>query len=233
MRFFVILLLLFSLSCCQLVHRIRSEDPIKKDSDPFTDVVLRYSTALKYEKNLNLEDSFVCYENGKAKSVRMDFISQDVISLCEARFLLVDLVEGFLKEINRTRDAVGESVKGHFSPDDLEIYIHYECDYVGYVDTAYIGWIRLKDGISVFYAGDIDSYTQDFWHSRQEPYSKSLEIATVMRDSEAAYKATHHVRAERSFFGDHDFNSNSWFSGRSGGQHSQLRPYSQAPATRL
>jgi hypothetical protein len=233
MRSLFILFLALSLTGCQLVHRIRTDETKKIDSNPFTDVTLRYATALKYEKNLNLEDSFVCFEEGKAKTVRLDFTSQDIISLCQARFLLVDLVEGFLKELNRAEEALTQNPKGHFTANDLEIYIHYDSDYVDYVDTAYIGWIRLKDGVSVFYAADIGSYSQDFWQSRQEPYEKSLEIATVMRDAESDYRATHHVQAQRSFFGDHDFSSNSWFSGKSVRERSGVRSFTEAPSNRL
>lgn len=141
--------------------------------EPVADVVLRYATELKYEKELNLMDSRIVYDDS-LRRVRLDFVSQHISELCDARMLLVDIVEELLKRLNASAEARNQVVKRHFDYFDLEIYIHYESYYILYTDPMCISWITLHDGITSFYAGDVSLYYLDKWHARSRSILRAV-----------------------------------------------------------
>lgn len=192
-KFFAILIVFFSLTgCIRFFPSAKYEAPVipTMSVEPVADVVLRYATELKYEKELNLMDSRIIYDDS-LRRVRLNFVSQKILELCTARTLLVDVVEGLLKRLNESADARNQTFKRHFDYYDLEICIHYESFYVRYDDPMYISWVTLCNGISSFYAGDVFSIRLDKWHARSEEYYKSRLFVTIMRDSEQQYKETH------------------------------------------
>lgn len=191
-KFLIIIPFFFLTGCIRFMPADKYEPPACPNMpvEPVADVVLRYATELKYEQELHLMDSRIVYDDS-LRRVRLDFISQHIFELCDARLLLVDIVEELLKRLNASAEARNQMVKRHFDYFDLEIYIHYESYFILYTDPMYISWITLRDGISSFYAGDNALYALEKWHARSEEYYKSRLFATIMRDSEQNYKDTH------------------------------------------
>jgi hypothetical protein len=180
--------------------------------EPIADVVLRYATVLKHEKELNLEDSKIIYDD-TLRRIRLDFISQHIGELCDARFLLVEIVEELLKRLNASHEARDLTLKRHFDYFDLEIYIHYQSFFIEYIDPLYIGWVTLVDGVSTFYAGDIFRFTLDVSHGRSEEYYKSRLFATIMKDSDKHYREIHPEPIdEKPDFGKGYESPTDWFS---------------------
>lgn len=199
MHYFWFFLLLFSSSCCcfnsptppqedprwKYAQRFRQERP----TDDLTNAVEMYATELKYEHRLHLENAMVCTHEG-IPSIRLEFITQHILELCEARQLLVDVVEGLLVKLNT--DYIEPELRPFpFTADQLEIYIDFESFYLEYDDPMYIGWVVLEDGIAFYYAANLKNEKLDCWQSHWEPYYKSRSITYAQRTAEREYHLRH------------------------------------------
>lgn len=161
----------------------------KVDSPEIVHVIQQYLAYLRHEKHLRLEDSGVYY-NTYVNSIRMEFICQDVMEVREARFLLVDLVEGLLAELNKNPVLAPEFITYPLTPDKLEIYISFE-SYLGmYVDPYYVGWVMLEEGTAHYYAFDTKHPGLNSWNYRVEPYDKSRELTIFEREAENLFQET-------------------------------------------
>lgn len=96
-----LLLLLFTTSCCCWYNYFGEGEWVQKiDGSEVTHAIQQYTTYLRHVKRLRLEDSGVFYHDS-IHTLRLEFVSMDVMELCEARELLVDVVEGLLFDLNR------------------------------------------------------------------------------------------------------------------------------------
>jgi len=152
-----------------------------------TEVLYEYAAELRIDKNLHLEDSCVREEDGR-HYIRLDFSSQDILDLPDARYLLVDLVEGFLNKLNDDGDVIEENDGRSFNSKDLEIYIEFESFFTAYVDLDYVAFVSLRAGLSHFYAGDSREANPTCWHKHGETYLQSLHITNASRRGERLYQ---------------------------------------------
>lgn len=167
------------------------------DAEEFSRTVIRFSTYLKREKGLSLEDSR-CYYTDCVERLRLVYSSQKILDMCAARELLVDVVEGFLDELNSNSIIRSDVCSGAFTADDLEIYINFESYYVEYVDPFYVAWVVLDNGLASYYMGTLKQWYYDTWHSRIEPYYKSREFVEAQREADMIYPPPipEHLRSE-------------------------------------
>ena len=142
---------------------------------------------LRHEKHLRLEDSKVWY-NDQIHTIHMEFTSQDILEIREARMLLVDLIEGLLAELNRNPIIAPEFIQYPLAPENLEIYIDFESNHGLYVDPFYVGWLKLESGQTTFYAFDLKYKGTNLWNFRIEPYFKSRELTVFERESEDLFE---------------------------------------------
>lgn len=149
--------------------------------------IFNFATPLKYEERLRLEHSFVC-DNG---IINLQFSSQVTLELCEARQLLVRMVEGFLKQLNYGYNRRNWLYTDQLTANNLKIQIDFQSFYGVYVDESYIGSLTLEDGVSFFYAFDLKDRSLCGWHSKIEPYSTSLAIVNAQINAEGAYEQKH------------------------------------------
>lgn len=194
MQYALIFLALFLASCCsktldpedtRYAHRQLMEVP----SDDLTWAVEQVAAELKYERRLRLENAMVC-RSIDSPMLRLEFTTQNIMELCEARELLVDVVERFLYRLN-TDYIDPEFRPAPYTSDNLEIYINFESYYTMYADRFYIGWVCLEDGEAYYYASTLKNNKLAFWHKHQEPYFKSKSIARAHTEAEKVYKRTH------------------------------------------
>lgn len=178
------------------------------DPDDLSYLVWAYATELKYEKHLRLEQALVCAEPDRSK-IKLEFSSQDILELCPARQLLVDVVEGLLDRINLS--AVSFQLRPiPFVAENVEIRINFESYYGIYVDPTYIGWIVLEDGMAYYYGFDLKDYRhvrQVSWSTRYEAYSKSRAFAYAQRAAEEQYQLDHPVKRKLSVLGEEQYGS--------------------------
>lgn len=157
------------------------------DSPELVRVVQHFMPYLRHEKRLRLEDSRVFY-NETINTVRMEFTSQDVLEVREARFLLVDVVEGLLAALNQNPTLGSQFITYPLTPDQLEIYINFESFHGIYVDPYYVGYIMLEDGQATYWAFDTKENGRNYWDFRTEAYEKSREFTVYEREAENMFK---------------------------------------------
>jgi hypothetical protein len=150
-------------------------------------VLQNYFAYLRYEKHLLLDDAKVYYDS-TINTVRLEFLSQDILEVREARMLLVDVVEGLLAELNRNPIIAPEFITYPLTAKQLEIYIDFESYYGFRVDPYYIGWIKLEGGTAYYYAFDLKFSGLNEWNSREESYDKSRELVIFERESEQLFE---------------------------------------------
>ncbi len=183
------LLLLLATSSCHLNWNYYGvgEWEQKIDGSEATHAIQHYVTYLRHAKRLRLEDSGVYYHDS-IHTVRMEFVSMDVMELCEARELIVDVVEGLLLELNKNPILAPQFLNYPLTAADLEIYIRFESFEIQFVDDYYMAWLSLEGDLVKFYAGTINQQGENIWDYRVEPYFKSREIVLYGRESEELFK---------------------------------------------
>lgn len=184
-----------------LVSCARQAIPIEPgiNNEDVMRVVLEFANDLKHDKHLHLEDSRVFYGNygNYIDKIRLKFITQNILEMCEAREFLVDVAEGYLDRLNED-PVLGPLIAAYpIGPENLEIYICFESYHIRYVDKRYIVWTVLEDGMAYYYAGDLinefNIWDRDAecWHHREEPYYKSVQIVNINREAERMYQERH------------------------------------------
>lgn len=191
---------LFWLSGCSLSQPIiERADPKPEDvpapseivdTGEMTSVIQDLTTTWRNDKHLHLEHATTYYKEG-IKTVQMQFISQDLIELCEARKLIVDTAEDMLARLNQN-PVVGPDLANYpFVPSNLEIYITFESFFGKYCDPYYISWLSLEDAVVTFYTFELLDHLKMCWHRKVEPYPTSREIVVFQREAERKYDEAH------------------------------------------
>jgi hypothetical protein len=160
-------------------------------SEEMTSVIQDYTVALKYDKHLDLEHANTFYKEG-IKTIQLQFTSQDIIEMCEARQLIVDMTEGLLAKMNQNPVLGPDLANFPFHPSNLEIYITFETYYGKFCDPYHISWISLEDAVVTYYTFDLLDHLKRCWHRRVEPYATSREIVVYEREAERVYDEIHH-----------------------------------------
>lgn len=189
MKPLLLLLIVFLTGCCATGTYTKIVDPTwvqKIDAEELSRTIIRYTTKLKREYGLSLEDS-KCYYSDCSERIRIVLSSQKCPEICEARELLVDVVEGLLVALNNNPSIRADACDYQFSSDNIEMYISFESYFSEYVDPFYIGWIELRDGLAMYYESTLKQWYYDRWHSRIEPYYKSVQFAAAQREANMIY----------------------------------------------
>lgn len=161
----------------------------KIDTLEISSTILNFSAKLGKNCNLFLEDSYVSY-NDDIKKICLRYSSQKLLTLCEARLLIVELTEEFLDRLNSGPPLTFECEQFPITAAQLDIRINFESFYGKYCDQQYIGLIWLQNGCVHFFAFDRKDIKLDWDHHRIEPYFKSKELALIKKDADAAYIET-------------------------------------------
>lgn len=179
---------LFALTNCSPPVAVEMQE---LNTEEVTWLVQRAAVKFKHECFLRHEHSRVLYDSRGFTRLGIQFSTQDILEMDEARGLLVDFVEFILGEINRDPLLVDQLAAYPFTADRLDIIILCESFLPTYVDPFYIGCIKLKHGIAYYYAADEKDQSLYSWHSRVEPYDKSREFIMLERGAEKEYKREH------------------------------------------
>lgn len=189
MRYILILMLLLTVSGCWKRPEVVRKDVLSLPADNLTMIIEDYATELKYDMHLSLEDARVAW--GKRHRLILNFTSQDILELRDARALLVDLVEGLLQRVNGQNLVVGDPISHFYTPYEIDINIQFESFYARYADPKYMGAMLLQNGIAYYYAGDVLDRDLSYWHKRVETYYKSRSIVQAERAAEEHYREAH------------------------------------------
>lgn len=167
------------------------------DVEEITWLVQRAAVKYKHECFLRHEHSRVLYDANGFTRIGIQFSTQDILEVDDARGLLVDLVEYILGEVNRDPLLCGQLAEYPFTADRLNIEILCESFLPEYIDPFYVGCIKLHHGYSYFYAADAKDRSLYSWHSRVEPYEKSREFIMLERAAEKEYRRDNPKRQPR------------------------------------
>jgi hypothetical protein len=182
---------LFSMLFCSCQMKTRGEGLwVKKiDSEELSRIIINFATKMKIEKHLELEDSWAAYDDN-IKSLCLQFTSQRLLTVYDARLLMVELVEDLLYRINHNSIIGFELENIPFTADNLDVKISFQSFYGRYVDEQYVGLAWLQAGCVHFYAFDRKDpslMSIDWSHQRFEPYAKSRELALIKRTADLPY----------------------------------------------
>lgn len=194
---FPILAAIFCSCCCRYDPYDLPVIVQKVDVGSFSEVIIPYATELGHTHRLRFEDSRVYYDDF-VERYRVIWSTQQILELCEARDLLVTVVEGLLERLNRNSQVIASFDHYPITADDLEIYFFYESYFVEYVDPTYMAFVSLHDGTVRYINGLIKNPRIDWWDIRTETYEESYRFATLHRASEKAYAEEHAPKKRRS-----------------------------------
>jgi hypothetical protein len=195
---FFTLLILTSCSLYQSSPR-KPVPQISIHTEEITSVIQRFATEAKYDHHLRLEHADTCYTDDGITRVQVEFTSQDLLEMCDARALIVDLTENILAKLNQNSTLGQEFADFPFRPGNLELYIYFESYFGKYVDPLYITWICMEDGQIAYYTFELLTKNNSCWHARRESYATSREIVVYQREAEREYAENH--RSPLSTFG--------------------------------
>lgn len=198
LRIFLPVLLIAALSTSCAAFRLPSYGFWDKriETEQMSRVVITYANKMRVEKALRFEDSQIFYSD-YAEVIRIIFSTQLILELRETRELIVDLVEGLLKELNSDPLITSQFQAGMVRPENIELYIGFESYFNEYVDQMYMGWVSMYEGIVRYYAAILKDFRKDFWYNRCEPYYKSVQFVTYDREARAGYDAANSPRKEQ------------------------------------
>lgn len=188
MRYVFILITAFFLTSC-IARPAVGPNYKRIDSEEVTWLVQNINAKWRDKYALQLDDSNVYYGEG-INTLRFEITTGNIMSVCSARDLLVDVVEDILEAFNRDPILIGQFTSYPLTANDLEVFINVDSFYVEYDDPFSVGWIKLWDGLVRYYAGDIKDHRMYCWHVRIEPYFKSREISRLGIAAEENYEKT-------------------------------------------
>lgn len=191
MRYFVILLMFLTTIFASCQRKVVGTGPwVKKiDSEELSKIVINFSVKMKIDKHLELEDSWAEYDDYITR-LCLQYSSQRLLTLYDARLLMVELVEELLYRINNNTIVSFEIDTFPFTANDLDVKITFESYYGRYVDEQYIGLAWLQAGCVHFYAFDRKDTSLngiDWDHHRFEPYTKSRELALIKKEADLPF----------------------------------------------
>lgn len=188
-RLFLALLMIGCFAGCK-AKIVTSGELVKKiDAEEVSRIVINFSTKMKVEKHLELEDSWTAYKNN-IETIYLRYSSQRLLTVYDARLILVELVEEFLHRINSNSIVGFEVERPPLSANDLDVKIAFQSYYGRYIDELYVGCVWLQNGMVYFYAFDRKDLSMngiDWDHHRFEPYFKSRELALLKREADVPF----------------------------------------------
>ncbi len=161
----------------------------KIDSEELSRIIINFSTKMKIDKHLELEDSWAAYDDYITKLV-LRYSSQRLLTVYDARLLMVEVVEELLYRLNNNSVISYELDHFPFTANDLDVRINFESFYGRYIDELYVGMAWLQAGCLHFYAFDRKDPSLngiDWNHDRFEPYYKSRELALIKKEADLPY----------------------------------------------
>jgi len=189
MRFFTIFLVAVMTCLIQgCTPTVKVTGPLIKkiDAEELSRLVINFSTKMKIEKHLELEDSWAAYDDYIDK-ICLRYSSQRLLTVYDARLLMVELVEEFLYRLNNHTVLSFELDHFPFTADDLDVRINFESFAGVFIDNQYVGLTWLQAGCVHYYAFNRKNIDIDWSHQRFEPYFKSKELALLKRQADLPF----------------------------------------------
>jgi hypothetical protein len=148
-----------------------------------------YVDSLPMELGIYLRHSYTYRDPCKGPVIWMDFTSQDLLDVNEARRVMVETVEGFLGRLNNDPEIAIAFNNVPFTFENLYVSIEYESYFGQYVDPLYVARTELKDSwFTASYAHTAFNERAPIFHMHKEPYESSRFFIMVQDDIEDAHR---------------------------------------------
>lgn len=177
----LLLLAIIATGCCGYKNPLRQRSfksfyakPTEEVTEEFNydgivDVVFGWGVDVRKESGIRLQNSCVVYD-GKIKTIRAEFSTQDIVELQGARQTLVYLVESLLSRVNNYIGISGDLQTRPFGPENLQIIVTYESFENIFIDPKYSGRITLINGEVIFSNAAVYDSELDAFGCKHEPY---------------------------------------------------------------
>lgn len=199
-RCLLILMLMLSLTGCRkhAEDEFPAEDPWAEwkaagifwnstvDVPAVERLVAFYAKAMYDLHRIELEDSCVLRDDKSIYRFNLSFSTQRLLTLCEARLLLVDVVDEFIERVNNHTVLSFQLNQFPLTEDSVDININFESFGGKFIDPLYIGKAQLWDGTSYFYAFNTKNPDADWAQFKFEPFFKSRQLARFKQEAEMA-----------------------------------------------
>lgn len=194
------LLALAATGCCGYKNPLRqcsfkslyhkpNEDVLEEfDYAGITDVVFGWGVQVRKETGIRLQNSCVVFD-GKIKTIRMEFVTQDIVELQGARKTIVYIVEGLLNRVNNFMSVYGDLKNRPFGPENLQIIVTYESFENIFVDPKYSGRITMINGECIFSNAAIYDSTLDAFGCKHEPYFLVKQLVEIEKRDKTPYSS--------------------------------------------
>lgn len=142
--------------------------------------VVPYSLELRALYNVNLQRSTVQIRDGELL-IWLDFETMNIMTIDDARDLVVNLTEGLLARLNQQQVLRDLTPNGEITEYNLFINIRFDSWFAVHIDPLYLGRVVL-DGGEVFYYAQTGTYRgRDFkvHHQHKELYIVTKEIISL------------------------------------------------------
>lgn len=195
LRYLLLCFLSLAMSGCtsnSCEHHIARPEPkvlVYGDTTALANIIWEFATELKYERRLHLEKSMVSV-NEFQSTIHIDFSTMSILELCDARQLIVDIVDGYLQRIEESY-ASTQLRPSPLTADQFHITIDFQSFYGVYNDPFYIGWLVLENGMVYYYGFNVKDERFDHWSSLNEPFEQARVFAYAQRRAERKYEMTH------------------------------------------
>lgn len=150
----------------------------KFDYDAVIDIVFGWGAQVRSQTGIRLTNSCVVYD-GKIKTIRMEFVTQKIHELQDARRTIVYIVEGLLNRVNNYFGIAGDLSNRPFGPENLQIIVTYESFEGVFIDPEFNGRITLINGEVIFSTAAIYDSQLDRFGCKHEPYHLVKELVLV------------------------------------------------------
>ncbi len=140
-------------------------------------VVVTYGDELLREKRLYLRRASAGYDDEYIQKVEMNFRTQAIMDVDEARDLLVYLVEGFLARVNEDEELSRDLCNYPFNANNLKVEIEFESYFTKFVDEDCLARVTLDCGMVNFYSHTAVNPDYANYRQRSEPYMKTLHFS--------------------------------------------------------
>jgi hypothetical protein len=145
-----------------------------------TTAVILGSIELAKNWDLVLENSCIDYDHGIVR-LNLEFSSQEIIEICRARFLLVDIVNEYVRRFNEHYVLRNELIERPFGPENMYVLITFESYFGRFVDEQYVNQIRMVDGCVTYYAFTAFDPYMDRFEQHSEFYNNTRLIVQAQK----------------------------------------------------
>jgi|GEM_PF-3107662 len=174
-----LLISLFLLSAC-------APPEVIYPSKDLTRVEIFHVEELKQRYDIRLDQASTLY-NPAIGGLCLRYTSEELFDLCQARNLLVDLVDSLLEKINTDAYVASQLTTYPLNYENLDLVITFDSFFGEYCDLQYVNQIRMDSGYVTFYAFTAFACEGNLFEIHNEPYETTQANSYYLRKAQEVF----------------------------------------------